>query len=109
MNSTLETSNPALSAPSPDLAQLARALGSLPRWKMLKELSCGEARSVSELAAVAGCSYQSAVKHLAVLREAGLAVHGRGKLYQLHKHHLPVPGQPVVDFGHCLLRLDKAG
>jgi len=43
------------------------------------------------------------------LREAGLAVHGRGKLYQLHKHHLPVPGQPVVDFGHCLLRLDAAG
>ena len=109
MNTTSEIPNPALSAPLPDLAKLTSAIGSVPRWKMLKELTCGEVRTVSELGAVAGCSYQSAVKHLAVLREAGLAVHGRGKLYQLHKHHLPVPGQPVVDFGHCLLRLDAAG
>lgn len=109
MNSTPETSNPPMSAPSPDLAKLARALGSLPRWQMLKELSCGEARSVSELAAVAGCSYQSAVKHLAVLHVTGLALRGRGKLYQIPKHFFPTPGQPVVDYGHCQLRLVKAG
>jgi len=109
MNTTSINSDPTQYTPSPDLAKLVHALGSLSRWKMLKELSCGEARTVSELGAVAGCSYQSAVKHLAVLREAGLAVRGRGKLYQLQKHHLPVPGQPFVDFGHCLLRLDKAG
>jgi predicted transcriptional regulator len=109
MNSTPETSNPPLTAPSPDLAQLARALGSLPRWQMLKELSCGEARSVTELAAVAGCSYQSAVKHLAVLHATGLALRGRGKLYQIPKQFFPTPGQPVVDYGHCQLRLDKAG
>jgi hypothetical protein len=23
--------------------------------------------------------------------------------------YFPTPGQPVVDFGHCLLRLDAAG
>jgi hypothetical protein len=23
--------------------------------------------------------------------------------------NLPAPGQPVVDFGHCLLRLDARG
>ncbi len=108
MNATPEIPDPALSAPLPDLKRLVGAIGSVPRWKMLRELSCGEARTVSELAAVAGCSYQSGVKHLAVLRKAGLAVRGRGKLYQLHKHHLPVPGQSVVDFGHCLLRLDAA-
>ena len=109
MNNPGEIPNPALSAPLPDLAKLTGAIGSVPRWMMLKELSCGEARTVSELAAVAGCSYQSAVKHLAVLHAAGLAVRGRGKLYQIQKHHLPAPGQAVVDFGHCLLRLDKAG
>ena len=109
MNPTSETSNSSLSTPSPDLAQLARALGSLPRWQMLKELSCGEARSVTELAAVAGCSYQSAVKHLAVLHVTGLAVRGRGKLYQIPKHFFPTPGQPVVDYGPCQLRLVKAG
>lgn len=109
MNSTSADPNPSLTAPSPDLAQLARALGSLPRWRMLKELSCGEARSVTELAAVAGCSYQSAVKHLAILHVTGLAVRGRGKLYQIPKQFFPTPGQPVVDYGHCQLRLDKAG
>lgn len=109
MNTPSENANPALTAPLPDLTKLTKAIGSLPRWLMLKELSCGEARTVSELAAVAGCSYQSAVKHLAVLHTAGLAVRGRGKLYQIQKHHLPAPGQSVVDFGHCLLRLDKAG
>jgi len=62
---------------------------------MLRELSCGEARSVLKLSAVAGCSYQSAVKHLAVPHVTGLALRGRGK--------------PVVDFGHCQLRLNAAG
>jgi hypothetical protein len=27
-------------------------------------------------------------------------------VYQLVRQYLPTPGQPVVDFGHCLLRLD---
>lgn len=33
---------------------------------------------------------------------------GYGKLYTIPKKYLPVPGQPIVDFGHCLLRLDAA-
>ena len=35
-----------------------------------------------------------------------MVVRARGRVYQLAPHHLPAPGQPVVDFGHCLLRLD---
>jgi hypothetical protein len=38
-----------------------------------------------------------------------VVVSGRGHLYQIPKQYLPTPGQPVVDFGHCLLRLDAAG
>jgi hypothetical protein len=45
-------------------------------------------------------------KHLAALQRAGLAVQERGRLYSIPKQYLPVPGQAVVDFGHCLLRLD---
>jgi hypothetical protein len=41
-----------------------------------------------------------------VLHRAGLIERGRGGVYQLMRQHLPTPGQPVVDFGHCLLRLD---
>jgi hypothetical protein len=44
-----------------------------------------------------------------MLRRAGLVVQGCGRLYQVPKQYLPTPGQPVVDFGHCLLRLDAMG
>jgi hypothetical protein len=36
-------------------------------------------------------------------------VRGRGRVYQLARQYLPTPGQPVVDFGHCVLRLDAVG
>jgi DNA-binding transcriptional ArsR family regulator len=91
----------------PDLKRLASALGHTTRWKMLRELSAGEPRTIDEMAKVAGCSYDNASKHLGMLRKAGLVVQGRGRLYELPKSYLPAPGQPVVDFGHCLLRLDE--
>jgi len=36
-------------------------------------------------------------------------VQGRGRLYNIPKQYLPSPGEAVVDYGHCLLRLDAAG
>ena len=48
-------------------------------------------------------------KHLAGLRKAGAVVQGRGRLYQIPPQHLPAPGKKIVDFGHCLLRLEAAG
>jgi len=54
------------------------------------------------------CDRGKCPKHLATLQWAGLAVLGRGRLYSIPKQYLPVPGQAVVDFGHCLLRLDAA-
>jgi DNA-binding transcriptional ArsR family regulator len=109
MNSTTEPPKTAIGTPLPDLERLASALGHTTRWKMLKELSAGEPRTIDEMAKVSGCSYDNAAKHLASLRRAGLVVQGRGRLYQVPKQYLPVPGQAVVDFGHCLLRLDAAG
>lgn len=106
MNTTPETQKLTTPAPLPDLELLVTAIGHTRRWKMLKELSGGEARTIDEMARVAGCSYDNGAKHLAVLRRAGLVVQGRGRLYSMVRHYLPTPGQPVVDFGHCLLRLD---
>lgn len=91
--------------PSRDL--LALALGHPARWKILQELSLGEPRMVRELAKFAGCSPDMTSKHLAKLRKAGAVVQGRGRLYQIPSQHLP--GERIVDFGHCLLRLDVAG
>ena len=109
MNSTSEAQKTAIGTPLPDLELLVTALSHTTRWKMLKELSCGEARTIDEMAKVVGCSYDNASKHLARLLRAGVIVRGRGRLYQMAKQYLPTPGQPVVDFGHCLLRLDAAG
>jgi predicted transcriptional regulator len=106
MNSPEKAVVSAKKQPLPDLNRLTRALAQPARWKMLRELTCGEARSIVELAAVAGVRYENAVKHLGVLRAAGLVVQGRGSLYQLQPHHLPQAGVAEVDFGHCLLRLD---
>ena len=76
---------------------------------MLQALAGGEARTIAELAAAGKCSYQSGVKHMVTLREAGVVVQGRGWLYQIPAQYLPQPGQPVVDYGHCLLRFDGVG
>jgi len=108
MNATPETPKNATVTPLPDLERLILALGHPKRWKILKELTCGETRTVAELAQVAGCGYDNAAKHLAVLYRAGMVVRARGRVYQLAPQHLPVVGQPVVDFGHSLLRLDAA-
>ncbi|HEY5232266.1 MAG TPA: helix-turn-helix domain-containing protein [Verrucomicrobiae bacterium] len=109
MSSTSETAKPATVTPLPDLKLLAGALGNPTRWRMLKELSLGEPRTVGELATAAGCIYDNAGRHLAVLRKAGLVAQGRGRLYQILNQYLPAPGERTVDFGHCLLRLDAAG
>lgn len=109
MNSSTETPQNAVVTPLPALEDVASALAHTTRWKMLKEMSSGEAREIDELAKASGCSYENALKHLGVLRRAGLVVQGRGRLYQIPKQYLPAPGQAVVDYGHCLLRLDVAG
>ena len=92
--------------PLPDLKRTLRAINQLSRWKMLKELTCGEPRTIAELAAVGGCSYENGIKHLQVLHRAGLVERGRGGVYQLVRQYLPTPGVAVVDYGHCLLRMD---
>ena len=86
--------------------KLVFALGNYSRWRMLRELATGETRTTNELATAGGCSYDAALKHLKLLLATGLVTQGRGSLYQLPAHFLPIPGQPHVDFGHCLLRFN---
>ena len=106
MNKQENPQKPAQVQPLPSLDLLAAALGHPVRWKILKELSIGEPRMLRELAKVAGCSPDMTSKHPPVLRKAGAVVQGRGRLYQILPQRLTAPGECVVDFGHCLLRLD---
>jgi predicted transcriptional regulator len=107
MNSTPETAKTGL--PRPDLELLVTAISHTRRWKMIKELCCGEPRTIKEMAEVGGCSYDNASKHLGVLFRVGIVVRGRGRVYELAKRYLPAPGKSEVDFGHCVLRLDALG
>lgn len=106
MDSAEKTSKTTMPSLLPPLDGLLTAIGHPARWRMLQALAAGEARTIAELATAGGCSYQSGVKHMITLREAGLVVQGRGYLYQISAQYLPQPGQPVVDYGHCLLRFD---
>jgi len=106
MSTDPETPKPAAAKPLPDLQKVVFIIGNFSRWKMLRELADGDTRTIRELATAGGCSYDSAIKHLSLMREAGLVTQGRGSLYQLPPQHLPTPGQPHVDFGHCLLRFN---
>jgi len=99
---------PASIQPLPDRALLAAALGNHDRWLILKELSKGEPRMTIELARLIGNSPDATAKQMFMFRRAGLVEQVYGKLYTLPKKYLPQPGQPIVDFGHCLLRLDAA-
>ena len=106
MNPDAETQKSVAAGPLPDLQLALRAISLESRWNMLKLLTCGDAIGIVELAEAGGCSYESAIKHLQVLLQAGLVQRGRGGGYQLVRQYLPKPGEPVVDFGHCLLRMD---
>jgi biotin operon repressor len=99
---------PASIQPLPDRALLAAALAYHDRWIILKDLSKGEPRMTLELAQLIGKSADATAKQMFMLRRAGLAVQSHGRLYSIPKQYLPQPGQPIVDFGHCLLRLDAA-
>jgi biotin operon repressor len=95
--------------PLPDHELLLTALGHSARWRMLRALSAGEIMSVTELAGVAGCSVDMSSKHLKILKAAGLVVQRPNRLYAIPPAHQPVPGEPLLDYGHCILRLDAAG
>lgn len=106
MNTIPAASQTVSSTSMPALAPLLAAIGDPVRWRILSELSAGEPLMVVEIAERIGRDAGLVSKHLAVLRKAGLVVSGRARLYQIPLQFLPSPGQRVVDYGHCLLRLD---
>jgi predicted transcriptional regulator len=99
---------PAAIQPLPNRALVLAAIANESRWIILKELAKGEPRMTKELARLIGTSPDATAKQMILLRRAGLVEQVYGKLYTIPKKYLPQPGQPVVDFGHCLLRLDAA-
>lgn len=88
------------------LESVVSGLSDVNRWRILGELSLGQPLMVVEIAEKIGRSPDSTSKHLAVLRKTGLVVQNRAQLYSIPKRYLPEPAKRLVDYGHCLLRLD---
>jgi DNA-binding transcriptional ArsR family regulator len=106
MNAPATVQTTANHPPLIPLKTLLPLVGSPVRWQILRELSAGEPLEVTELGKRVGLAPDAASKQLTKMRQAGILVQGRGKLYRIAEAYLPTPGQPVVDFGSCLLRLD---
>ena len=89
------------------LATVLSAISNTQRWHILYILSKGEPMGPSDLAPLIGCTPSGASNHLCVLRDAGIVIQSYGRLYRIKPGFLPTPGQPIMEFGHCLLRLDE--
>ena len=103
----MSESNTSAKAPVLGLAQVSLLLNDPARWFLLRELSTGAALPVHELARRMKRSRYSISKHLAVMRRVGVATIGFGRLYSLAPAFLPAPGTAAIDFGCCVVRLDR--
>ncbi len=92
-------------APGLPLTPLAQGLGDRLRWAILRELATGDSLMVVEIAQKIGKSATLISKHLGVLRKAGM-VAIKQRLHFIPRQFLVEPGRRIVDFGHCVLRLD---
>ena len=64
---------------------------------------------VKDLAKAAGTPEGNASKQMKVLREAGVVVQGRGRMYYITPAYRPAPGSRSLDFGTVLLRFGADG
>jgi hypothetical protein len=102
-----ETPSNTPATPRLPLKNVLSAISNTARWHILAILSRGEPMGSSDLAPLIGCTPSGASNHLCVLRDAGIVVQGYGRLYRIQPQFLPTPGQPIMELGHCLLRLDQ--
>lgn len=93
----------------PDYEKPLNVISHSGRWRILRALCAGEGMTVTEIADDFGISVDMSSKHLKVLKDAGLIERKRNRLYTLATAYQLAPGEPLLDFGHCVLRLDAAG
>ena len=94
------------SSPTMPLSKLCTVLSHVSRWRILVELAKGEALPVQELAKRVRSSPDKVSKHMRILRGAGLAKPGFGRLYALAPGVVVRAEEGLLDLGPCLLKLD---
>ena len=87
------------------------ALNNPLRWKMMKVMADGTMLSATDAAKAFGRDIDGVIKHLRILRDAGLVSTQYGEqdrrfiLYYIPQASRPQPG--VLDFGFCVLYLSR--
>src|SRR6266404_881380 len=100
------TSSPGPNQPTPlKLEPLFRILGSIQAWRVVRALADSSALLNSEIAERSGVSRESVNQLLLRLRDAGIVIAPRVKLYEIPPQFLADKTERVLDFGICLLRL----
>ena len=104
MNATSTNQDPNAS-PLPPLVleEVLLGISNGTRWRILKELSRG-GRQVIEICELLSMKSTNVSKHMRVLRLTGLVKVSRAGVYFVPPEYLVQAG--VIDYGHCLLRLD---
>ena len=102
---------PVAGLPKLDPVAVHFALGSSVRWPILKLLADGRAMSITECAAVAGCTRENMGKQMLVLLNAGVVdchygADRRQSIYSIPARRRIAPG--VVDYGFCTIDFRQA-
>lgn len=88
-------------------ADLYVMLGSWQSWAILRHFATGEGyTTLGDVATAIGLSRFAARQQLMRLVKVGVLTKGTNKIYKLRAGLQPDRSVPVLDFGHCLLRLD---
>ena len=107
------TVEPAIATPDVpvlDPVTVFAALGSEVRWPIVKLLADGQARSISEIRAVAGSTAENISKQLRVLMLAGILENHPGEDRRQSVFSIPATYRATVrqlDFGFCVIDLKK--
>lgn len=99
---------PPSGAPQPilSLEAVLSAIASPTRWAILRELATGDQLMVVELSDRLGATAAGMSKQMAVLRESGVVIVGRNRLYEIDPRFIADKQERILDFGWCLLRLN---
>ena len=88
------------------LEAVLTCISSTTRWDILRELADGGSLMVSEIARRTGWGPAVVSKQLAILRNAGIVINPRGRLFEIAPQFVADKSQRLLDFGWCTLRMN---
>jgi DNA-binding transcriptional ArsR family regulator len=97
---------PSAPAPTLPLEAVLTCISSTTRWDILRELADGGSLMVSEISRRTGWGPPVVSKQLAILRNAGIVINPRGRLFETAPQFVADKSERLLDFGWCTLRMN---